>query len=506
MPKTTVAETTPPSFSLLIEGGNPAAEVVLLDHRLRLIERAIGRLQTTKPAGVYRAKVVLGRQTDERAILLDHDTTETFAEPVIASPAPLFLTSQTHEFQIHAAQRESQTVRFAYGHGATIFVFVRRWTPGPGRSITAREFVHPARGLSLWTGNGRRRLADLERHSALGPGWDGWAGLTVSVDPGAYTLRYRAPSGRTLEQTLIASKDWQTQVFVSRTPRPESATQGSEDAEFANLTILMSQSYFDPTQDDMRLAEIARLALVDGRRVVSQELRTMLDRKHENPMLGLYGAHLMLEAHERMVQSTTGPTERKWADLNEASDLGDGLMHVVGNLRDMLGRDHPDVEALSLKLDDPAQRTQRTFTEPPMLRRSWSLIVEASNDKRDICERKVWERISRMTALQPFLSWVKPPRRGTSAQLEESLKETLKAYVALATDPTALATTTTERAIGMAEMAGPAAGMFPMRADDGDDAASAPGAPPARDDDAIGREVSLAMDVPRFVVDEAQSA
>jgi hypothetical protein len=85
------------------------------------------------------------------------------------------------------------------------------------------------------------------------------------------------------------------------------------------------------------------------------DLRALLDAKFKDPMLGIYGAHLLL-------------LER---------DLDFSLFEqVVLTLRSMLGVRHPDVEALALGADI-AQASQ-PFQQPPMLRRSWELLVNAS--------------------------------------------------------------------------------------------------------------------------------
>jgi hypothetical protein len=93
---------------------------------------------------------------------------------------------------------------------------------------------------------------------------------------------------------------------------------------------------------ETRLAEIALDALTQHRAILSDHLRMMLSGKFEQPLLGLIGAHLLIRE---------GPP-------------GDTFQTVVGNLTKMLGPDHPDVIALTTKLDD----VPRPVSEPPMLR------------------------------------------------------------------------------------------------------------------------------------------
>jgi hypothetical protein len=114
----------------------------------------------------------------------------------------------------------------------------------------------------------------------------------------------------------------------------------------------------------LRLAELARVALATkrqnergdtNRQFVPDDVRSLLRSKCDNPILGIYAAHLLL-----MESTVDVPL----------------LRDVVGHLRVLLRAPHPDVEALALRADlgTPIQ----PFTDPPMLSPSWSLIVEAT--------------------------------------------------------------------------------------------------------------------------------
>jgi hypothetical protein len=472
-----------PQFNLVLDSGNPTAEVFLLDHQLRLVARGIGQLETRAPSGVYRAKVVLGRQSEERSILLDQDRHEWLGAPEIASPAPLVGTSHTHEHHVDGAYTESSKIHFVHGDGATIFLFARRWTDGPHRSISTREYVHPGRGLSLREPGGRI-IADLERHGAVSPGWDGWAALTVAVDPGAYLLHYQPERGIAIEQTLCAVEGWQTQAFFLRTQDLRSDEPSpTRAAEFANISILMSSSGFDPNRGDMRLAEVGRLALADERPILSQELSGLLSGKFDNPMLGLFGAHLLLLARDRASAREDRWTQGRQVQATENYDE-QSLQTAVDNLRGILGPGHPDVVALALRLGDTPAEAVGPFRVPPMLRRSWSILVEASNERPDLIDPRMWRRISSITAGRPFLSWIRRRGRG-AAEAENQLAEALQARLALAeVDVTAL-----DEADDISAELGPLRGASPAAADQD-----------ARDE--ILRDASVEMGIPRFVVDE----
>jgi hypothetical protein len=114
---------------------------------------------------------------------------------------------------------------------------------------------------------------------------------------------------------------------------------------------------FDTRRPDLRLTELARIALLDRRAILSaQDVNALVHGKWENPMLGLYGANLLLVTGEGIIQQ---------------------LDVIRKNLRGLLG-DHPDVAALDVRAGEPVAPVE----VPPMLRVSWDALV-AGTAKRD---------------------------------------------------------------------------------------------------------------------------
>src|SRR5437016_848551 len=88
---TSVSQTT---FRLSVDAG-VTTELFVVDSTLNLVQRGIGRLDATLPAGIYKVRALAGRQEDERIVLVNRDTTVEFAnDPSFASPAPLLGTSR----------------------------------------------------------------------------------------------------------------------------------------------------------------------------------------------------------------------------------------------------------------------------------------------------------------------------------------------------------------------------------------------------------------------------
>ena len=456
------------TFSLTVESDNAAAEIFLLDHQMKLIDRAIGSLHTQRPDGVYKVKLRLGRETQEHMVLLDRDI-ELRPTLTFASPAPLNGSSRTHELHIAAAQNESTRVHVHRGSGASIFMLARYWT-SPGYQDAIR-FPHPGRGVQLVTATGDL-IADLETDSVSDPRGDAWAACTVELDRGAYLLRSSLGDGNVREQTIIACSGWQSQVFLLRRAEPiiatDEGTQSAPREPSASLSVFMSRGGFDYRRPENALTEVTRLALADERFVLSSQLRDILVGKFENPMLGIFGAHLLLLG---LVRRSRRDPRRDVTLQSRLDSVLQGIQFdgIVENLRSLVGERHPDVDALSLKCADPGRWARGTVTVPPMLRASWSLLVEASNDDLDLVPLELWDRVQHMTAEQPFFTWFRE-RTSDAPPIEQILRSAAR-----------------PRATGSSS------DVLPLKA-------AAPDADPD-----LCRRLSLKYDLPRPVVERALS-
>src|SRR6476661_3912355 len=156
-----------PSFRLTVSAG-PATELFVVDSQLNLVSRAIGYLQENLPAGIYKVRSRVGRNETEQMLVLDRDTPVTFSPtPEFSSPAPLFGTSTSHEYQRDAAVALSGKTSVHAGTGASVLL-VARWCTS-NKAPTPTD--NPAEGVSLarWTGEVVIDLqGDGETHA--GPG------------------------------------------------------------------------------------------------------------------------------------------------------------------------------------------------------------------------------------------------------------------------------------------------------------------------------------------------
>jgi hypothetical protein len=253
----------------------------------------------------------------------------------------------------------------------------------------AEAGVHPGQGLALLSAAGAT-LVDLGTQSWTDASAGSIAACNVELDPGIYKLSLGTPDGGRLEQVVVASPGWQTQVFLLQ--RANDANGEVPRIDLSKAAVFMAPldrfDRFDPERAQNRLVELARQALASRRQILTPKLREMLGQNQDDPLLGIFGGHLLL--------------------LDPEPNL-DLLRLVVGNVREMLGQaPHPDVEALALRLDPSA--VTYIFENPPMLRRSWSLALEASVTRPELVPASSAASIvaDRIWGEEPWLIWQRP--------------------------------------------------------------------------------------------------
>ena len=335
----------------------PGTEIFVVDHAFQLRARGVGRLSQPVEAGLYKLKLRAGRSIQEVHQVVRPGSGEVVVRPqaiAFSSAAPLAGTSRTSEEHQRAAETLSRRVHHSFGSGSQLFVFARHHGPDPLPTA-----VSPGRGLSLHSPHGQL-LVDFDTSGeTVLEGPTPWCGATVEVDPGIYRLRVATPRWGTLERTLVAAPGWQTQVFLLQS---DLGDLGSPELrpDLASAAALMARDQgFVSSSDTAREVELARVALVSGRAVVTAD--ELLAEAGESPMLGILGAHALLLADN--------------PDLNTVDAVADILTERIGP--------HPDVDALRLGRGDDPEPTM-TFKLPPMLTSSWGRAVAASWKQPDL--------------------------------------------------------------------------------------------------------------------------
>jgi hypothetical protein len=392
---------------LTVTSADECSQILIVDGDMNLRARGQGSLHVSLPPGIYKIRVRSGTALEEELVVLQKDSpvTRAFDHLPFASPVPLDRTARTHEYQQQLAVEASRRVRVAHWAGprpAWIFVMARDWTdPDHPMPDLRRGHPNPAHGMLLCDADGRV-VADLDARSEVrlpgSPGQDACAACNVRVRPGIYQL-CRTARRTPVAQTVVAAEGWQTQVFLLH--------RGTGEEPLAATSIHMSRDRtnpaelpgFDPGSPGLRRFELARLGLVDERQVLPDDIiDEILGGKFEDPMLGILGAHLLLlKAHGE----------------EEVRRVEQSLPGILGNLRALLGPEHPDVEALALRLRGADGNF--VFRHPPMLRRSWPLVLEATVEKPELVPAdSLAARVSdRFLTDAPWLIWAEP---GTSAE------------------------------------------------------------------------------------------
>jgi hypothetical protein len=329
----------------------PGVSITVFDSDLRPVTRGLGVLHERLPLGLYDVQLLAGHGLSHHVVRVGMNGA-TFTAPATDFPSPAPLSRNAADDVVaKEAARLSRSPQERLGHGSQLLVVVR--------DDAKRAGGNAATGLSLRSLNGAK-LASLDQlvtRSAEGE-HPVWAVVCLELDPGPYLLRSATGRG-TLEQVAIAVSGWQTQVFLDR--KNWLPGGGRRRASLPDASVLMArvETGFDPSRHDLRLTELARIALLDRQSILSPgEIRELLWGKWANPMLGLYGANVVL---------ATGVSHVGQLDV------------VRRNLRWLLG-DNPDVSALDVR----AGETVSPLRAPPMLRASWDALVAATAEQPEL--------------------------------------------------------------------------------------------------------------------------
>ena len=172
---------------------------------------------------------------------------------------PLATPEPAASIRQEAASRLSREVHSTVGQGSEVFVFA---APGRTRNRPSQATdADLAAALSLHDQDGALlvEFRKVARRSggAAGP----CAGCTIALSPGSYRLRVATLAWGHLEQVVIASPGWQTQVFLAQFPGDLAATGddplgGLDPARTSVLQARIGHG-FDAQRDDLRLADLS---------------------------------------------------------------------------------------------------------------------------------------------------------------------------------------------------------------------------------------------------------
>lgn len=375
---------------LTLQGVPMDATVTIYDGRDRPVWSGGGgpRLTMSLPKGLYSVRVErLGRFV-EQFVRLAEASEILPAVPERFTSAPLEGTATSHKYYSDNAVIHSQTeTRAPIGDRQPtggLFVFIRALDEQAARRVPDDL----GGSLVLRDAEGDEATSFDEAVTKRNPEF-GWVALSVRAEPGFYALHHTGAPAR--EAALHVFAGWQTQVFVLYHASPRLETM--------RVFLAPIGQGFDPMDDQANAVDLA----LDGfqndiETLPDDELRRLLGGKFSNPMLGIVGAHILLQRLSRQAAMGRSPNT---ADRS--------LLEVVlGNLGYLLPG-AADVAALQLLaarvLDRPPPSVP--FMYPPMLRASLSAVVDASAQAPDLVpeEGLVDDIVTRVLADSPWSTW-----------------------------------------------------------------------------------------------------
>jgi len=353
---------------------NEAAQLFVVNGEFRIVANGVSPLDAKLQPGIYALKAKIGDAVTERIEVLRKQGSPYGFEleaPRFESAIPIDGTSSSHEY--HSGEAGSYTGNspqvVTLGDEAAFVLFVRdstRTNFNLPESETER-YAANFNGFRLLSSDGTE-LVDFDKtaskHIDLG-----YIGAQVGLKAGHYVLAWQHGDER-LCLPAPTVKDRSLQIFLRLQPVNAGSIEMRPDFREASYIFDSLTAQFSPERKDLKLMEAVRLALAKGRNTVTApEMRDMLTAKFENPMLGLYAAHILL--------------------LDPKRDL-ELLGTVIHNTGLMLGMDFPDVVALAWQYEQLARKRPEGFGPepwpdllkqlkgPPLLMRSWDLLVACS--------------------------------------------------------------------------------------------------------------------------------
>lgn len=355
------------SCNVTVQVADDLGKVEIVDGAFRVVASGFGSLQHALAPGLYKARASAGGTHNETLFAVE----SSFAALVIpldtprfATPVPLADTAASPPCQQQAVidATTGAGADKGLGQGGGLLLCVRDpfdahlyQQQGPREQENYRRSFE---GFGLYSADDDL-LLDIDE-TAQRDFAHGMLILNLELHPDYYVLNYKPPGMDAVDIPLPVFKGWRSQLFLDIDLARGMETPGRADLAGRALLLTPQERPFNPGDSDMRLGELARHALTYGHdATVPEQLRSKLRKRDVNPMLGLFGAYLLLAEAQ--------------PDRGLLSDL-------IVTLENTLGGDFPDLAALRMELarleDQAPAQPQGSIFLPPLLRASWNVFVD----------------------------------------------------------------------------------------------------------------------------------
>jgi hypothetical protein len=384
------------------------AQILVLNAKLDVIHRGVGQIDVTLDRGLYKIKIARGGGTVEQLLDLDSDKqlflfVDKF--PAIAPIGPMLgadgpaVESLAGDALAHSAIGEPGLL--IVGH----------------HPMQPNIRPHPLDGLRVmpWPADGRVYPID-ENSTIVRPVGNEWWGAIWLPSPVGCNLLEISDGTQTVRQVVPIAPNWQTRVFLTRRNWRHGADTTSETdaarSEWIDLSIQMSRPglpvvYFDHYET----IEVARNALTSTQPIFASRemINNLLYGKYDNPIVGITGLHLYLEAAERAQDPRDDSVSSRQLEIEPNGDPKDVAREVLANLETLLGQPSAlvsDLMALNVRAGLLPSDATVTITDPPMFWVSWDILrSHAGRDGPIWVDPRLWNAIANSTAWGPYLVW-----------------------------------------------------------------------------------------------------
>jgi hypothetical protein len=246
----------------------------------------VEQIELNLPRGLYVVRGMLGDQRQEMMIKLTSRTKIDAPVPVLKTAAAYQSADSSHEYYSYTAaehSRRATTNRFADcgAADASLYLFFRA-SDRKTYATSARTFEQASQRWFLQSPDGI--WLSLSEHAQFHA--DGWLALHAPARAGSYVLHDLDDPRRSTHLELFPQ--WQTQLFMNF----------ERQLRYDTLRIFLSPMARGFEADDAwaRAVDLGLSVLLRGQGAIPADARRLLlERKFENPMLGIVVAWLLLQ-------------------------------------------------------------------------------------------------------------------------------------------------------------------------------------------------------------------